>query len=76
MDSIYTIYVNPEYVEFTNCILAVMAIFIVFHLLMAGQKSIGLIGSIFNLTFSETFSKLLVSITFYYLVFRKFISIK
>ena len=74
--SIYTINVLPEYVELANILMAVTVILIVLHLLMAGQKSTGLIGSIFNAPFSDTLAKILISIAFYYLVFRKLITIK
>lgn len=73
--SIYTIRVNPEYVDFTNTLLATTVFLIVLHLLMAGQRSTGLIGSFFNEPFSDTFAKILVAITFYYLVFRKIVKI-
>jgi|LakMenEpi03Aug12_release.lakeMendotaPanAssembly.Ray.scaffolds.fasta_scaffold604619_2 hypothetical protein len=72
-NSIYTIYVSPEYKEFTNTLLAVSVITIILHLLMANQTSIGIIGGVFNSPFSDTFAKLLVSIAFYYLVFRKLV---
>ena len=71
--SIYTIHISPEYKDFVNTISAVSIIFIVLHLLMANQKSIGIVGKMFNNPFSDTLSKLLVSIAFYYLVFRKLI---
>ena len=73
--SIYTIYVSPEYKEFTNTLTAVTVIIIMLHLLMTGQRSTGLIGSMFNSPFSDTFSKILISIAFYYLVFRKIVTI-
>ena len=73
--SIYTIKVIPEYKDFAKTLLAVIVILITLHLLMSGQKSTGLIGSMFNSPFSDTFSKILVSIAFYYLVFRKIINI-
>jgi hypothetical protein len=72
-NSIYTIHVSPEYKEFTNTLLAVSVISIILHLLMANQTSIGIIGGVFNSPFSDTFAKLLVSIAFYYLVFRKLV---
>ena len=73
--SIYTIKVNPEYREFITTMLAVISIIIFLHLLMSGQKSTGLIGSMFNSPFSDTFSKILISVAFYYLVFRKVVMI-
>lgn len=73
--SIYEIRVNPEYVDFANTLLATTVILIMLHLLMAGQRSTGLIGSLFNTPFSDTFAKILVAIAFYYLVFRKIIKI-
>ena len=74
-NSIYTIYVSPEYKEFANALLAVSIISIMLHLLMANQTSIGIIGGVFNSPFSDTFAKLLVSIAFYYLVFKKLVSV-
>jgi hypothetical protein len=73
--SIYTIKINPEYKDFANTLMAVTVILIVLHLLMTGQKSTGLIGSLFNSPFSDTFSKILISIAFYYLVFRKMVTV-
>jgi hypothetical protein len=73
--SIYTVRINPEYKDFANTLMAVMVILLVLHLLMAGQKSTGLIGSLFNSPFSETFSKILIAISFYYLVFRKMVTV-
>lgn len=73
--SIYTIKVAPVYKEFANTLLAVTVILIVLHLLLAGQRSTGLIGSMFNSPFSDTFSKILISVAFYYLVFRKIVTI-
>jgi len=73
--SIYTIHVNPEYVDFANTLFATIVVLIVLHLLMAGQQSTGLIGSLFNTPFSDTFAKILVAIAFYYLVFRKIVKI-
>lgn len=73
--SIYTYHVLPEYKDFINTIVATTIIFITLHLLMSGQKNIGLIGNLFNSPFSETFSKVLISLAFYFLVFRKIISI-
>ena len=73
--SIYTISVSPEYKDFANTLMAVTVILIVLHLLMAGQTSTGLIGSMFNEPFSDTFSKILISVAFYYLVFRKVVTI-
>ena len=73
--SIYTIRVNPEYVDFANTLMATTVILIVLHLLMAGQNSTGLIGSLFNEPFSDTFTKILIAIAFYYLVFRKIVTI-
>ena len=73
--SIYTVHVAPVYREFANTLMGVTVILIVLHLLMAGQKSTGLIGSMFNSPFSDTFSKILISVAFYYLVFRKVVTI-
>jgi hypothetical protein len=73
--SIYTIKINHEYKDFANTLMAVTVILIVLHLLMAGQKSTGLIGSLFNSPFSETFSKIMIAIAFYYLVFRKIVTV-
>ena len=73
--SIYTIRINPEYKDFANTLMVVTVILIVLHLLMTGQKSTGLIGSLFNSPFSDTFSKILISIAFYYLVFRKMVTV-
>ncbi len=73
--SIYTIHINPEYKDFTNTILAISIILIALHLLMSNQKTIGIIGRLFNSTFSDTFAKILVAISFYYLVFKKIVSI-
>jgi hypothetical protein len=73
--SIYTIRINPEYKDFANTLMTVAIILIVLHLLMTGQKSTGLIGSLFNSPFSETFSKIFISISFYYLVFRKMVTV-
>lgn len=73
--SIYTISVVPEYKEFTKTLLAVIVILLTLHLLMSGQKSTGLIGNMFNSPFSDTFSKILISLAFYYLVFKKIITI-
>ena len=73
--SIYTISVFPEYKEFAKTLFAVTVILITLHLLMSGQKSTGLIGSMFNSPFSDTFSKILISVAFYYLVFRKIVTI-
>jgi hypothetical protein len=74
-DSIYTIYVSHEYKEFANALLAVSVISIVLHLLIANQTSIGIIGGLFNSPFTDTFAKLLVSIAFYYLVFKKLVAV-
>ena len=73
--SIYTICVVPEYKDFARTLLAATVILITLHLLMSGQKSTGLIGSMFNSPFSDTFSKILISIAFYYLVFKKIVII-
>jgi hypothetical protein len=73
--SIYTIKINNEYKDFANTLMAVTVILIVLHLLMAGQKSTGLIGSLFNSPFSDTFSKIMISIAFYYLVFKKIVTV-
>ena len=73
--SIYTIIINPEYKDFANTTMIVTVILIVLHLLMANQKSIGLVGNLFNSPFSETFSKILIAIAFYYLVFKKLVEI-
>ena len=73
--SIYTIHIVPEYREFARTLLAVTVILIALHLLMSGQRSTGLIGSMFNSPFSDTFSKILISVAFYYLVFRKIVNI-
>ena len=73
--SIYTIFVVPEYKDFARTLLAATVILITLHLLMSGQKSTGLIGSMFNSPFSDTFSKILISIAFYYLVFKKIVII-
>ena len=73
--SIYIIKINPEYKDFANTLMFVSVILIVLHLLMTGQKSTGLIGSLFNSPFSDTFSKIIISISFYYLVFRKIVTL-
>ena len=73
-NSIYTIHVEPLYKDFINTITATLVVLIFLHILMSGQKSTGLIGCIFNIPFSDTLSKILISITFYYLVFKKIIT--
>ena len=73
--SIYTFYANSEYKELINILLQIIVILVVFHLLMSNQKSIGLVGGMFNSTFSDTFAKLLISVSFYYLIFKKIINI-
>jgi hypothetical protein len=72
--SIYTIHILPEYRDFASSLLFAVTILITLHLLMSNQKSTGLLGSLFNEPFSETFCKILVSLAFYYLVVREIIS--
>lgn len=74
--SIYTIHVSPEYRDFSRALLATISVLIILHLLMSGQKNMGIIGNLFNDPFSDTFSKILVSISCYYLVIRKIVSIE
>jgi|SaaInlStandDraft_1057018.scaffolds.fasta_scaffold01999_6 hypothetical protein len=75
-DSIYTIHVSPEYKDFARALLATISVLIVLHLLMSDQKKMGIVGGLFNDPFSDTFSKILVSIASYYLVVKKIISIE
>ena len=75
-NSIYTIKVSPEYKDFAVALLATVSVLIVLHLLMSGQTKMGLVGGLFNEPFSDTFSKILVSLAFYYLVVRKIVSIE
>ena len=74
-NSIYTVSILPEYKEFASSLLAISSILIVLHLLMSNQKSVGFIGKVFNSPFSDTFMKILVSISFYYLVVKKLVII-
>lgn len=74
-NSIFTIHVAEQYREFSRTLFAVLIILLVFHVLMSGQNSTGLIGGLFNRPFSETLSKILVAIAFYYLVSCKIIRI-
>lgn len=73
--SIFTIYINPEYEIFAKTILAAIVILIIFHLLVSNQNSIGLIGDILNINFADTFGKIIIAITFYFLVFDKLVTI-
>lgn len=75
-DSIYTIHVSSEYRDFSRALFATISVLIVLHLLMSGQKKMGIVGNLFNDPFSDTFSKILVSISFYYLVVKNLVSIE
>jgi hypothetical protein len=73
--SIFTIKMCEEYKDFARTLFAVFVIFLMLHVLLSGQSSTGLIGNAFNSPFSETLAKIFVSISFYYLVALKIISI-
>lgn len=72
--AIYTIQVSPEYKDFAQTLLATISILLCLHVLLSGQKSTGLIGSTFNPPFSDTLTKVIISISFYYLVVKKIIA--
>jgi len=74
-DAIYTIKVSPEYRDFAQTLLATLSILLCLHVLLSGQRSTGLIGSVFNTPFSDTLAKVVVSIAFYYLVVRRLVVI-
>lgn len=74
-ESIFTIYVNPEYEIFAKTILGIIIVSIIFHLLISNQNSLGLTGDIFNINFADTFGKIIVAMTFYFLVFDKLVTI-
>lgn len=73
--AIYTVHIANEYRDFAVALLATFVILLTLHVLLSGQHSTGLVGSMFNSPFSETLAKVIVSIAFYYLVVRKLIQI-
>jgi hypothetical protein len=74
--AIYTIHIASEYKDFAQALIATLSIMLMLHVLLSGQKSTGLIGSMFNSPFSDTLAKVIVSIAFYYLVVKKILIIK
>lgn len=73
--SIYTIKISSEYRDLARSLLASLSILLFLHVLLSGQKSTGLVGSMFNSPFSDTLSKVFVSIAFYYLVIKRLVNI-
>jgi hypothetical protein len=73
--AIYTVKVAPAYRDLAQALLATSVVLLTLHVLLSGQRSTGLIGSMFNSPFSETLAKVIVSIAFYYLVVRKLVTI-
>ena len=73
MSSLYTVHVADEYRDFATALLATFSVLLVLHILLSGQRSTGLVGSMFNSPFSETLTKVVVAISFYYLVVKKIV---
>lgn len=73
--SIYTIHISPDYRDLAKALLATSTILLTLHILLSGQRSTGLIGSVFNVPFSETLTKVIVAIAFYYLVVYRLVRI-
>ena len=73
-DSIFKIYVHPKYKDLINYIVGISVFIIIFHILVSDQSSLGLVGEIFNSNFSNTFGKIIISISFYFLVFNRLVS--
>ena len=74
-NSIYTLKVSDEYRELTTSMLGMMFIVIIFHLLMSGNDTLGFVGSLFNSSFSQMFTNVMLTVLAYYLIYKRIIDI-
>lgn len=75
-DAIYTVHVSKEVHGLATAVLATTSFLLVLHVLMAGQVSTGLAGSLFNHPFAETLAKVLIAVGFYFLIVRRVVQIQ